>query len=147
VGHAVLVSSSSSQEPPPGPAPVLLPSPLPSSLGPGAGQADQHERVQAGNRACRRQPRREQGAGVGSDQDPRAGRPRAGELGGDLIRGERGVRRGVGHRVHAISVGGDAAAEPLVVRTLLTAARNDDERAAGGDAFGFGPGDHGDVLI
>jgi hypothetical protein len=49
--------------------------------------------------------------------------------------------------VHPISVGGDAAAEPLVVRTLLTAARNDDERAAGDDAFGFGPGDDGYVLI
>ena len=49
--------------------------------------------------------------------------------------------------MHAIPVSGDAAAEPLVVRGLLTAARDDDERAADGDTFGLGPGDDGDVLI
>jgi hypothetical protein len=49
--------------------------------------------------------------------------------------------------VHAIPVSGHASAEPLVVRGLLTATRDDDERAAGGDAFGLGPGDDRDVLI
>jgi hypothetical protein len=33
------------------------------------------------------------------------------------------------------------------VRGLLTATRDDDERATSGDAFGLGPGDDGDVLI
>jgi hypothetical protein len=49
--------------------------------------------------------------------------------------------------VDAIPVSGHAAAEPLVVRGLLTAARDDQERAAGSDTFGLGPGEDGDVLI
>ena len=74
-------------------------------------------------------------------------RARAGEQAGDLGRGEVGVGGGVGYGVHAVSVGGDAPPEALVVSWLLTAAGDDDERAAHGDALGLGPGQDRGLLI
>ena len=126
---AVRLSSSSSHEPAAGP-----PRPGHGQACAGAGPASTIASSpgawpEAASPAANRAPV--------SDPTRSPGR-RPGEQAGDLVRGELGVGGGVGYGVHAVPVGGDAPAEALVVRGLLTAAGDDDKRAAHGDALGLG---------